>query len=227
MTVNAPVWFDGGIALLQSSGAAQAVRWSDGGILVTHEQTGGGAYTLSCDAGSFALTGVPASLLRGYKISSEAGTFTLSGSTASLLVGRKIQAEAGSFALTGQPVSLLYGRRIAADHGVFSLTGQGAVILYGRRIDAQPGAFALTGSDADLIYHPIGSYVLSCDAGTFELTGFPATLTRSGVGPDIVIPMAFTMGDKIVVIAAPVTSISLSMVPSISIDIPFNIDLNG
>ena len=43
MDVNTPLWADGGLILLQSSGESPAVFWADGGLYIVHEYTAAGS----------------------------------------------------------------------------------------------------------------------------------------------------------------------------------------
>lgn len=71
-------------------------------------QSGGGptAYTLTCDAGSFTLSGQDATLTKTSILVADAGSFSLTGQDATLALGRVLTAEAGSYALTGQDAGL-------------------------------------------------------------------------------------------------------------------------
>lgn len=130
------------------------------------------AYTLTADAGSFALTGVAAGLTVGRKLTAEAGSFALTGVAADLVYDSgagayALTADAGSFALAGQAASLLVGRKIAASAGAFTLTGRAAGLLHGSKLTASAGAFALTGVAADLT---VGRHITAA-AGAFTLSG--------------------------------------------------------
>ena len=59
------------------------------------------AYTLTAEAGSFALTGQDAGLLVGYALDAGAGAFTLTGQDAGLSHDYILSAEAGAFIFTG------------------------------------------------------------------------------------------------------------------------------
>ena len=138
--------------------------------------SGGTAYTLTADSGSFALTGTAASLLAGRKLAADAGSFTLTGTAANTLFGRKLTAEAASFALTGADAALKAGRLLSAEAGSFALTGTDATLTYepagSYTLTADSGSFALTGGDVGLI----AARVLSAEAGSFALTGSDAAL---------------------------------------------------
>lgn len=158
------------------------------------------AYTLTADAGSYALTGTAASLEAGRSISAAAGSYALTGTTATLAKGRTLTADPGSYALTGTAATLEVGRSVSAASGSYSLTGTAASLEIGRAVSAAAGSYvlsgtavslergyvlsaaggsyALTGTDATLTYTPAGDVTMSADPGSYALTGTAATLRR-------------------------------------------------
>ena len=68
------------------------------------------AYTLTAEAGSFALTGQDAGLLVGYVLDAGAGAFTLTGQAAGLFHNYILAAEAGAFIFTGIEADLTRAR---------------------------------------------------------------------------------------------------------------------
>lgn len=134
----------------------------------------GGAFTLTADAGAFALSGTDASLEYGPRVAADAGSFALAGTDASLEVGREVAAESGTFTLTGQDASLELGRRVAADSGSFSQTGTAASLERGYRVAADSGFFALNGTAANLEH----GHRLVADSGAFVLNGQGAALNK-------------------------------------------------
>jgi len=105
--------------------------------------TGGVNYTLTCESGSYSLT----------------------GQSAALRAARKISAVPGSYAYAGQPVDLKVARKLTASPGSYLLTGQDAVLRAIRKIAAAAGSYAYTGQDANLLlgHH----YALVCEPGYY------------------------------------------------------------
>lgn len=130
----------------------------------------GGPYPAAGNSFNFDFPGGPA----GYTLTADAGAFALTGQNATLAYGRVLAADAGSFALSGQAANFVRGFGLIADAGTFALTGQNAGFIYNRILAAGAGAFVLTGQDA--ILQRTGIYVLSADAGAFALTGQTAGL---------------------------------------------------
>jgi hypothetical protein len=111
---------------------------------------GVGGYTITADAGTFALSGQAAGLLAGRSIGAGQGAFVLTGQDAGLDVTRSLVASVGTFTLSGQDAALSRGRTIVAATGEFALSGQAAGLEVDRLISAAVGSFVLTGQDAEL-----------------------------------------------------------------------------
>ncbi len=116
------------------------------------EAGGGGAYTLTADAGSLTLAGQTAGLLYGYTLGAGAGSLTLAAQDASLEQGYVVTAGAGSLSIAGQDATLLRGYPLSAEAGSLTITGQTAALLYGHVLGAAPGTLSLSGQDATLEY---------------------------------------------------------------------------
>ena len=162
----------------------------------------GSPYTLTIEAGSFALTGGAVGLKQGYVLPIAAGSFTLTGSDAardlsmSLTAGSftltggaltltpsgsdpVLTADAGTFTLTGQAIGLRAARTLTLSAGSFALTGQAATLAAGRTFSLAAGAFSLSGQDVTLTYDPAA--ILICEAGSFVVGGQIVDLRYSGV----------------------------------------------
>lgn len=111
---------DQDIALRSPGSNAQDINLSSGGAV----------FTLTADAGSFAVTGTAASLLFHRRLAADSGSYAVTGTDASLFYRRKLTADAGSFVITGTDASLLYHRKLTADAGSFLITGTDAVLRY-------------------------------------------------------------------------------------------------
>jgi hypothetical protein len=143
---------------------------------ITVNETGG-AYSLSCAAGSYALTGLDMSPLRTAKVDASGGSYALTGQDAGAYYGRKVAADTGTYALTGQDATLLRAARIAADAGDYALTGQDLAALLGRKLEAEAGSYALTGEDIAFIR----GYGIAAEAGAYALSGLDSTLLRNAL----------------------------------------------
>lgn len=184
------------------SGTARKGWW-----LAFGPAAGGGAYSLTAESGSYALTGQSAGLLasralaaeqgsyaltgqdvalnRGYVVAAEQGSYALTGQDAGLLRGLLLTAAQGSYALSGQDVTLTYtplgAYSLTADQGSYDLTGQSVSLLWGRALVAEQGSYALNGQDASLVYTPAGAYSLAAGQGAYALTGQDVALLWSKV----------------------------------------------
>lgn len=168
------------------TGSGQNMGWTDtetydyaGHVFVLKAAAAGGAFSIDAQAGSFALAGINASLLRSKVVDAQVGAFTLAGVNANLIKGRVLDCNTGTFALAGQNADLLKSKLILSVAGAFSLAGQNADLEYvpapsDFSIDALPGAFVLTGISATILK----SKAIDANAGAFTLTGVNATLAR-------------------------------------------------
>lgn len=134
-------------------------------------------YTLTANAGSFALSGQAATLKAGRVLISAAGSFALTGQAATLYRAITLTAGAGSFTLSGQAASLVSGRVLSAAAGAFTVSGQAAGLTSGRVLSAAVGSYTLTGQAATLLR--TGSYSLTCSVGAFTLSGQAAGLAAT------------------------------------------------
>lgn len=132
-------WFD---AELHPAG------WFDTEIINTASST---AYTITAEAGSYALTGVAAAIVKGYNLSAEAGSYTLTGYDASLIKGYVLTADAGSYSVTGFDANIVKGYALNAESGSYLLSGSDATITKGYQLDCDAGSYTITGFDAEIV----------------------------------------------------------------------------
>jgi hypothetical protein len=155
-------------------GAAQTLTAN--GTPVTNSNDGlcatGATYTLTCTAGSFAITGTQAGLLFQRLLTANAGAVALTGVNAGLNRGFFLTASPGTVALTGTDATLRFDRLLTASPGTVALTGTQAALLFQRLLTAQPGSVAITGVDAVLRRR----FDLTADPGAVALTGTDAQL---------------------------------------------------
>lgn len=127
-----------------------------------------GAYTLACDGGSYALTGITTPVKRDGKIVPDAGSMALSGVAAGVLKGSALDADAGSMSLSGVAVTPLRDSKIVPDPGSYAITGKTIAALRGSKIVPDAGSYALTGKDIAMLK----GFGLAAEAGVYSLTGF-------------------------------------------------------
>jgi len=137
------------------------------------------SYLLTCDAGSYSLSGQAATLAVGRNVTLDAGSYAVTGNAATLTIARALALDAGSYAVTGRDAALTVSRTLALDAGSYSVTGRDAALDYFEAGDYPPlnasaGTYALTGRDAALTV----SRALSLDVGSYTFTGGDATLSR-------------------------------------------------
>jgi hypothetical protein len=156
-------------------------------------------YTLTCDGGSYALTGQAVNALFGRLISMASGSYALTGQDASLHKGFTLVAAEGSYLVTGQAASLLKTNLISIGAGNYVLTGQDAGLRKGRTLQADAGSYAITGQVVNLkkdskIAIEAGEYLLSGQAvgfladrkiaievGGYDVTGQALSLLKDSI----------------------------------------------
>jgi len=165
--------------------------------------------------GSIALTGSPATLSRGVPASANYGTYAWTGVAATLTPARKLACAtgatalagfdvksygkyvlaadtrafsaamqpfvtsvtmpcaAGSYAMTGRAVTLMYGFWFDVPAGGFGLTAQPVSMQFARFVTAARRNFTVTGTAATLR----ATRTLTASAGVFAVAGQPASRT--------------------------------------------------
>jgi hypothetical protein len=136
----------------------------------------GAAYTITCDQGSYSLTGRDAGLVKQTpQMAAEQGTYTLIGSDAYREI--QVNMEQGSYALSGQDAGLtipVNNLVIVCETGTYTYTGAEAYRDIYQNMEA--GSYNLTGQDVALSRN----FILALDAGSYGLEGFPAGLIWDG-----------------------------------------------
>lgn len=140
-----------------------------------HFFSAGGAFTLTAEGGSYAITGMAASLEAGRLVSAESGSYAITGTAAGLSKGAILSAESGTYAISGTAASLEVDRRLAADSGSYILSGTDASLEVGRRLSADSGSYTINGTDAGLIYSE-SDRVLTAESGSYSVSGTAASL---------------------------------------------------
>jgi hypothetical protein len=134
-------------------------------------------YILTCNAGSYSLTGTDANLIlqKNYSLVCAAGSYTLTGADISFILQRNyiLACNGGTYNLTGTAVDLILQRNyiLACAAGSYALTGTDIDLVLQRNysLSLDPGSYTLTGSDVNLILQR--NYSLICSAGSYVLTG--------------------------------------------------------
>jgi hypothetical protein len=101
-------------------------------------------YTLACATGSFAMTGVAATLNAGKTIYPEVGAFIFSGVGTLYATVVTMPAEVGAFVLAGIDAALNAGKSLVIEAGTFVFTGVAALFNEGRGLVAATGSFIVS-----------------------------------------------------------------------------------
>lgn len=116
----------------------------------THPTVGscGTTYTLTADAGTYALTGQTAATKVNATLTAAQGSYALTGQTAVTSVTARLTAAVGSYALTGMAAVTKAVRNLIGAVGSYALAGQAAATTALRAIAAATGYYTLTGQNA-------------------------------------------------------------------------------
>lgn len=143
------------------------------------------AYTLSANAGSYAVTGAAATFLRGYVVSAT-GSYAITGRAAAALHGYYVTTT-GTYAVSGAAISTLRGYVVSAT-GTYAITGAAANLeKTGYVLNVTPGAYAITGAAALLARSRIlnlsaGFYdIIGSDVQQYGITGYTRDCTSSAI----------------------------------------------
>lgn len=139
-------------------------------------EAGATAYTLTADAGTYAITGTAATLKAARLLSANAGSYAQTGTAASLEHGFTVQANGGTFVVTGTAAGTRKASIVNAASGTFTVSGTAAALRRTGIVAAGSGAYSVNGTDATLVYDQVGSFTLVANGGTYAVTGTAATL---------------------------------------------------
>lgn len=146
-----------------SQGTISNYQWVIGALSINGAT--GGSTTMTCDAGSFTLTG------------GDVGLSENAASTGGLVVGSETSFVGEGWIGAGEAPPAGSPYTFTIDAGVFTLTGTAVGLKQGYVLPIAAGSFTLTGSDA------ARDLSMSLVAGSFTLTGQDITLTPSGTDP--------------------------------------------
>jgi hypothetical protein len=91
-------------------------------------------YSITCDPGSYAITGSSATISRNRALTANAGSYAYTGTAATLVKGRGLTASSGAYAYTGSSADITKATpgayTITALAGEYVISGQPATITY-------------------------------------------------------------------------------------------------
>lgn len=121
--------------------------------------------TVTCDSGTYVLTGQDVTIERGVPFDIQSYSFT--GLDCGFISGRVVTSDAGTYTLTGQDLN--FNVDLQFDIQSYSFTGLDCQFISGTvsSVQCDAGVYALTGQDVNFIE----GKVLTCDTGSYTLTG--------------------------------------------------------
>lgn len=141
-------------------------------VEIVHYTPATTVYTLTCDAGSYSLTGTSATLKAIRKLIAATDAYIMTGTSAALALRKTLSATPGAYALTGTDATIRSTRKVIATPGAYAISGTNAVVRAVRKVVATPGSYAETGTDATL--KTVRKVIAT--PGTYALTGTQATV---------------------------------------------------
>jgi hypothetical protein len=137
----------------------------------------GGAFTLTADSGTYAVSGTANSLLLDALFGADSGSYTYTGTAADLNFGYVLSADSGSYTYTGTAANLVFEApgdfTLAADSGAYTYTGTDASLTAAFTVSADSGSYTYTGAAADLVH----GYTLTADSGVYTYSGTNAAFS--------------------------------------------------
>jgi hypothetical protein len=128
--------------------------------LVKIEVEEAGGYTLTCDSGSYAITGTAMSPLHDKILGIEAGSYAITGTAASLLKDSELTLDSGTYTLTGTASGLIHNKKLVLGAGTYTITGTAATLLHNKVLTIGAGSYIITGKDVTLTYTPAGGVII-------------------------------------------------------------------
>lgn len=172
---------------------------------------GGGAYTLTANAGSYSLSGQDASLRKSHLLVGAAGSYALTGVAAGLSKSYKLTALAGAYVYTGNAAAVIYtpiagayvltanagaytvsgvaagvarSKRVVGAAGAYALTGVAANVAKSKRVLGNSGTYLLAGNAANIVYTPTSNaYTLTAASGSYAVSGKDAGIVHTVSAP--------------------------------------------
>jgi hypothetical protein len=112
---------------------------------------------------------VPVSSSGAYTLTADHGTYAVSGQTANIFKNKLITAGQGNYSITGQAATITHttagGYTLVADKGDYTYTGQTATLKRSKLIAANSGTYSIAGQSATVAYS--GSNTITLKAGSW------------------------------------------------------------
>ena len=164
-----------------TTGTAYSLTCDTGTYTLTGQDVGAEtAGTLSLDPGSHTVTGNDQGLLAETAVSLDTGSYTLTGSDLAFAHAYKVSPDVGVYTYTGYDVDLIFtpaggtAYSLTCDTGTYTLAGQDVGILYATAVSLESGTYTILGNDANLLTET----AVSLESGSYTLTGSDLVLSH-------------------------------------------------
>lgn len=196
---SAGVWHNYSTSMTTTGGTAVGSSAYNGGsgwrTWGAYRSTSGALSWSSGDSSSWYVLGLPinGAGATNTTITCNQGSYTLSGQATTLQVSRIVSASQGTYTLTGQTATLTKttpgAYSIAADAGVYTITGSSGLAQYA--MNASHGVYSLSGQAATFSIGTPSAFSIPADYGQYSLSGRSARLIWSNA------PMVLSSGHSI------------------------------
>lgn len=167
-------WTNGEVSSWSSQNVTVGSSSNWHSAVIELRETGGGAFTVTADGGSYSISGTAASPEFGRLVSAATASYSISGTAASLLHKYHMTAGGGSYAVTGADATLLNKQVLAADGGSYAISGADAGLTKTIPMSANGGTYSISGTNASLMQ----GYLVAANTAAYAVSGAAANLER-------------------------------------------------
>jgi len=146
-------------------------QWAD----VVHYTPSATHYTLTCDAASYAISVLAATLARSRVFAADAASYTIAGQAATLSLGFSMVADAASYAVSVADTAWKRTYAVAADAGAYATSVAAATLARGLKLTADAASYAVSVQAATFQR----GFSMAADAASYVATVAAATSRRT------------------------------------------------
>lgn len=126
-------------------------EWGNGAPYIVFDGTAVSGYSLTCESGTYLITGSDLSVLADRILTAAAGAYLITGSDVGLLRDALISIGSGSLVISGSDIGIKRGYVLALGSGTYVLTGTAVGVLKAHKITIEPGVYIISGQDITIV----------------------------------------------------------------------------
>lgn len=150
----------------------------------TADAGGGGAFTLTVDPATVAITGQSVALRADRQLAVSLATVAIAGQSITLALMRRVTVSPATLPIAGQSVTLRAARQLVSTPDTAAITGQSVILRVAYRLIASPATALIAGQSVDLSFTgQIAGFTLDVSPGTLAIGGQSVTLTFAAAPP--------------------------------------------